>query len=697
MPNLTNEQQIMLLTGKLKSLFDEIKIIRDDAKEADRDANNFPKFRGKYKELESLYSAYNKAWDELFELHLILDKEKDFPFDEKTHKALIRTYVYECHTVFETRMNPVPSPCASRPSLNTALLETGDISLNTSGRNRLPKINIPSFHGDILKWPQFRDIFLSMVHDDDSITLIEKFHYLVGALSGEPFQIVSAFPMSAANYASAWESLNRRFNNKRVLASSYLQRIRSFRPSAQQFDNLTHLRSFLNAVGESFSALRSLEIANEADFLKLYLALECLDSDTRKLYEDKQQGQEFPTYDSLIEFIQQRCQILELSATSIPIRSATPKASDIKPSRSHVLATVESRPLAKSPPTQDQIRYSCPKCEGDHLLFRCLTFKGMSPLERMDFVKKNHLCFNCLRPGHFPTKCPSKHNCAICRRKHHSFLHQSPNHTTTNITSTSTSQPNSTPSHPSTSTDTVTDTPSPGLVGVTAGCKTVLLGTAVVNMRDWKGSLCPIRIVIDSGSQFSIITTDCAKRLGLAWSPTKRTISAVGCVQPPPAKGTLFCQLSPINQDGMEVHTTALVMPSIIPNIPSISLSPEISKFFNSVNLADDVFWESRPIDFLLGSDLFLQILLPEPTHKITDNFGTLATIFGQVVIGVPPSNDESDKAADCLAITEPPLSHGILKDFRPSEEALLAKHPHSDDAACQTHFKNNLDHLAYL
>ena len=42
---------------------------------------------------------------------------------------------------------------------------------------------------------------------------------------------------------------------------------------------------------------------------------------------------------------------------------------------------------------------------------------------KMAIVKKNALCINCLRPGHFLKNCPREHSCKECRKPHHSLMH----------------------------------------------------------------------------------------------------------------------------------------------------------------------------------------------------------------------------------------------------------------------------------
>ena len=49
----------------------------------------------------------------------------------------------------------------------------------------LPKLELPKFDGDILKWITFHDAFTSMVHDNQHMNDIHKFQYLIAHVTGE--------------------------------------------------------------------------------------------------------------------------------------------------------------------------------------------------------------------------------------------------------------------------------------------------------------------------------------------------------------------------------------------------------------------------------------------------------------------------------------------------------------------------------
>lgn len=72
---------------------------------------------------------------------------------------------------------------------------------------RLPVINIPSFSGNISDWPSFRDSFVSLIHENEELSDVQRFHYLKSALRGSPAQTISAIQISQIGYTTAWDAL----------------------------------------------------------------------------------------------------------------------------------------------------------------------------------------------------------------------------------------------------------------------------------------------------------------------------------------------------------------------------------------------------------------------------------------------------------------------------------------------------------
>jgi len=84
---------------------------------------------------------------------------------------------------------------------------------NEAQRTELPKVMIPEFNGNINKWEDFRDMFVSVIHSDQKIPLIKKRNYLKDCLKDDAAGIISRMELSAENYETAWELIVQRYDN----------------------------------------------------------------------------------------------------------------------------------------------------------------------------------------------------------------------------------------------------------------------------------------------------------------------------------------------------------------------------------------------------------------------------------------------------------------------------------------------------
>ena len=55
---------------------------------------------------------------------------------------------------------------------------------------------------------------------------------------------------------------------------------------------------------------------------------------------------------------------------------------------------------------------------------KLLKVKSLNAAGRLDFVKSQRLCFNCLSKGHIPSTCKRRSCCPNCKRRHSSLLHE---------------------------------------------------------------------------------------------------------------------------------------------------------------------------------------------------------------------------------------------------------------------------------
>ena len=78
---------------------------------------------------------------------------------------------------------------------------------------KLPKISIKKFIGDPTMWQQFHETFQAPVHQNESLSDVEKFTYLQGFLGGYAEKCIEGIALSKENYKEALQLLEERFGN----------------------------------------------------------------------------------------------------------------------------------------------------------------------------------------------------------------------------------------------------------------------------------------------------------------------------------------------------------------------------------------------------------------------------------------------------------------------------------------------------
>jgi len=278
-------------------------------------------------------------------------------------------------------------------------------------RNVLPRIQLPQFSGKFEDWPAFRDLFLSIVADESSLSKVEKIHYLKTSVKGDAEQLIRNLPSTEDNFERAWETLRDHYENKRLLVRSYLAAFTAL--PRMKADSVADLRRIFHGVVSTVGALEGIErpISNCTD-LFVHLAVELLDAKTRREWENSLgKSSEPPSYEELREFLQEQLMTQEV------LRAITGEASgkSEKSSRAARANHVRSR-------GPDSSR-SCPLCKKEHFLAFCEIYKKKSAQERREVANTHQRCWNCLG-RHVVGECPSTKNCSKCSGRHHTSLHE---------------------------------------------------------------------------------------------------------------------------------------------------------------------------------------------------------------------------------------------------------------------------------
>jgi hypothetical protein len=174
---------------------------------------------------------------------------------------------------------------------------------------KLPKISIPTFSDIYTEWPTFRDLFVSMIHNNKALDNVQKLQYLKGFLTGEAEQLIRHTPVTDANYDQCWKQLVERYSNKKYISSCIIKRLLSQRNITTE--SATGLKELIDTSSDCLAALKSLGIDVDAwDLIVVHLLSLKLDSKTRKQWELQVAvnvpSDSLPTFKEFQKFLTQR-------------------------------------------------------------------------------------------------------------------------------------------------------------------------------------------------------------------------------------------------------------------------------------------------------------------------------------------------------------------------------------------------------
>ena len=97
------------------------------------------------------------------------------------------------------------------------------VNSSHSSNHRLPKLTLPTFMGNPLKWQTFWDTYKTAIHDNVSLSDVQKFTYLKAQLSGEAANSIEGLPLTESNYEQSIKILEDRFGQPHKIINAHMQ------------------------------------------------------------------------------------------------------------------------------------------------------------------------------------------------------------------------------------------------------------------------------------------------------------------------------------------------------------------------------------------------------------------------------------------------------------------------------------------
>jgi transposase InsO family protein len=635
--------------------------------------DNFNEDQG-VSQLTVRHSKLVQCWDEFdavqSEIEALGLQQAETTGEEAQERELFENSYFEVMAAAETTIKKLTDN-------KQETKEVGNVESN-SPAVRLPVINLPVFYGHYDEWLSFYDTFQALIHTNTSLHEIQKFHYLRSSLRGEALQVIQSLEISAENYVTAWSLLKQRFENKRYIVNKHIKYL--FEQPCVERESASALKQLLDTTVKHLRALKAMgQPVDSWDALLLHLLTNKMDTSTHKEWEKSLRCNELPTMTEFIQFLQQRCQVLDAvdnnrstHKTSHAVVGAIKKRSSTERKAVHTTAAYVTRSDIK-----------CRVCNKSHHIYQCEIFKGKSALDRIKEVKRLSLCMNCLKPSHQAKNCSSG-SCKVCNQKHNTLLHnpQGSRNQEDQNEEHEILTPFATPFIPASQTTQTTTC----VTQEVHRPSSVMLSTAVVYVNDIHGQPHSCRALLDSASQPHILTNRLAELLQLKRRNSALHINGIG------ASGTKAGQsVQATVKSRYNAYSATLdfiVLPQITQYLPSSPVNISSWNLPKHIELADPEFHKPQRIDLLLGAEIFFELLCVGQ-FRLTPGYPTLQkTTLGWIVSG---RTDQTTTALSTLChLSVMDRVDEQLQRFWTLEECPAKPPMTTEEAACETHFKDN-------
>ena len=470
---------------------------------------------------------------------------------------------------------------------------------------RLPKLEVPTFNGNILQWQTFWEQFCVAIHNRSDISDTEKLVYLRHSLKdGKAKTVIEGLSRSGEHYEEAIECLQSRYNRPRLIHQAHVKKIIDITPLKEGSGK--ELRRLHDVAQQHLRALKAMKQEPSGPFITSLLELK-LDSGTMfEWQKSSRESTNTPHYNDLLEFIDLRAQASETISSESKSKSVAPKNN------------FPSKPVTSFAASAGDSDANCVLCKTEkHPLYVCPQFKSLTHDKMLSTLRNNGHCMNCLRPGHFSRQCPSLNRCRRCQKPHHTLLHLE-------------SPPGKGPLTPAVE---PTVSSSHAATGISSN---TLLMTCQVTVKSSDGSSHKARALLDSASSASFVSERLANCLNLPRSRHNLKISGVaGLSQQSPLQSIAAFNIVPTNFPDKKLTVSAIIVPRVTCDLPLQPVHYGTNwNHLSGLSLADPDFGKPGRIDLLLGVDVYADVLLNGRRSGPPGTPAAFETLFGWVLAG---------------------------------------------------------------
>lgn len=212
-PRVTESSEERILKQNLAAIDRSLKAVSDKLKALPTDVADLALVQQLQEELTDVKADLSSCQGALHHMGIIEEHELYAKYYQ-----LKKTHFDCCHTVKKTINSCTPSvtPLTAPPSE----------APTTKGGLKVPKLEAPTFDGDILHWIRFWEQFTISIDQQTNLSEAEKFAYLQQSLQGGPARsVIQGLSGTGEHYTKAVECLKARYDRPRLIHQSHVKTI----------------------------------------------------------------------------------------------------------------------------------------------------------------------------------------------------------------------------------------------------------------------------------------------------------------------------------------------------------------------------------------------------------------------------------------------------------------------------------------
>ena len=503
---------------------------------------------------------------------------------------------------------------------------------------KLPKIDLPTFDGNVLCWqPYYQSIKVSVV-DNSALAEVQKLEYLMRSLKGPAAEAVKRFAVVQENYQPVLEALKERFGHPRLILDAHIRSLIHL-PRLNSDDALS-MRKFYDQVVGHVRSVESMGEKFNSETLAPVLVPLVVDKLPKRVVErwelelgNWKAKEDCVKVKTLFAFLEQVVRAKESSQSpSLEFKVSAKENTAKCVSQVNFKSSSPRRSSTSALCASMQVKQCC-VCRKNHHVWSCVNFLSLAVKDRFRMALSKGLCFRCLEAGHVAQSC-EKPPCKHCRGKHHSLLHvdsvSSGSSATPPSSQTSPERASLSQAPPSTAASHVVASSM-----VSSGGGKVILQTVPAVMCGSHGCSKVVQCFLDPGSQTSFVRQSIVQELGLDGKSVRIAVSGFGGKSDKETlRKRIAFTVAPVDKPGKPQCIEALTAPVICRPAEAVDIHPAKWLHLQGITFPEEFPRCEREIDVLIGLDFYYSFVTRDIVRGGSNEPVAVRTSLGWVFCG---------------------------------------------------------------